>query len=141
MRGATEHRHRSKHLLLISIHAPHAGSDQSCRCSPVPSDQFQSTLPMRGATLEFKGYPDPSLFQSTLPMRGATFCSGFNLQFFEISIHAPHAGSDGCFDVRAAPVVISIHAPHAGSDAKMCKDKDELYQFQSTLPMRGATRS
>ena len=23
---------------------------------------------------------------------------------------------------------------------KLCKDKDELYQFQSTLPMRGATR-
>ena len=61
-------RHRTK----ISIHAPHAGSDQT-REMLSGGPQFQSTLPMRGAT----GTPLTlgilaGLFQSTLPMRGAT---------------------------------------------------------------------
>ena len=34
------------------------------------------------------------LFQSTLPMRGATEAANHHLGKREISIHAPHAGSD-----------------------------------------------
>ena len=78
-------------------------------------------------------------FLSTLPMRGATLLPWFNIISIEISIHAPHAGSDPypsvplpyllhfyprspCgerpFKARAAgnAYQISIHAPHAGSD-------------------------
>ena len=56
-------------------------------------------------------------FQSTLPMRGATFRVGQIIVDSLISIHAPHAGSDatGIRDVDG--ILISIHAPHAGSDA------------------------
>ena len=55
---------------------------------------FQSTLPMRGATPAGFNIPPSQLFQSTLPMRGAT--DGFRsiLAIVDISIHAPHAGSD-----------------------------------------------
>ena len=79
----------------ISIHAPHAGSDEVLNAgrlvvldfnprSPCgerrgrrePSATvwaFQSTLPMRGATSPHQSKPDtPGQFQSTLPMRGAT---------------------------------------------------------------------
>ena len=56
----------------ISIHTPHAGSD-ACKDRRAERDKrFQSTLPMRGATL----------FQ--------LLHGGVRL----ISIHTPHAGSD-----------------------------------------------
>ena len=56
-------------------------------------------------------------FQSTLPMRGATLHQKYGDKFLEISIHAPHAGSD-----------------HIGR-----KNFLNFLGFQSTLPMRGAT--
>ena len=78
----------------ISIHAPHAGSDQPLEESlPAVADFnprspcgerlysslrslsaliFQSTLPMRGATLRSLDRFFRQPFQSTLPMRGAT---------------------------------------------------------------------
>ena len=80
-----------------------------------------------------------SRFQSTLPMRGATWLTESVSFWWDISIHAPHAGSDpsshwnqareklfqSTLPMRGATgtegrlsveVVISIHAPHAGSD-------------------------
>ena len=71
---------------------------------------------MRGATglvdAEFKG----QAFQSTRPMRGATIMDWFGDTFFIISIHAPHAGRDNDSQVILALHLISIHAPHAGRD-------------------------
>ena len=146
----------------ISIHAPHAGSDAERNRQTASERIFQSTLPMRGATPSRKEIPYWHLtFQSTLPMRGATSYHRTNLTIFIISIHAPHAGSDGAamskgFVIRMISIhaphagsdyltpvqfftyMISIHAPHAGSDD--VKDVGIAYkQFQSTLPMRGAT--
>ena len=79
--------------------------------------EFQSTLPMRGATAAARCLLLNEKFQSTLPMRGATFCSWGGV----------------------LRLVISIHAPHAGSDFGMYSAFLPLSQFQSTLPMRGAT--
>ena len=56
----------------ISIHAPRAGSDRSLRVAENAKSEFQSTLPVRGATYRRQGV-DPVAF---------------------ISIHAPRAGSD-----------------------------------------------
>ena len=39
-------------------------------------DLFQSTLPMKGATMSSYGADLASKFQSTLPMKGATATSG-----------------------------------------------------------------
>ena len=55
-------------------------------------------------------------FQSTRPMRGATIMDWFGDTFFIISIHAPHAGRDAVGSPAAPNVRISIHAPHAGRD-------------------------
>ena len=83
------------------------------------SNQFQSTLPARGATISGTPYKQTSdisihaprtgsdfqqvtftiffhLFQSTLPARGATGKGGASPQPSPISIHAPRTGSDGC---------------------------------------------
>ena len=86
-------------------------------------------------------------FQSTLPMRGATNRPHLGRFIVTISIHAPHAGSDRLnpeqkrkpkyFNPRSPcgerlemeicrfpASSISIHAPHAGSD-------ELLFQFDS----------
>ena len=58
-----------------------------------------------------------------------------------ISIHAPRAGSDVkdmAYD--NATTAISIHAPRAGSDFVCVPPAGGRHaQFQSTLPVRGAT--
>ncbi len=78
-----------------------------------------------------------------------------------ISIHAPLAGSDNCLAVASASISISIHAPLAGSDTPLaaswavvlhfdprspCGERHvfrtvnlTIFQFRSTLPLRGAT--
>ena len=58
---------------IISIHAPRAGSDRGIFERVRNDQQFQSTLPVRGATSITSAMPFSSL----------------------ISIHAPRAGSDG----------------------------------------------
>ncbi len=56
----------------ISIHALHEESDDGQRLEHDRSDQFQSTLSMRRATLIHVSYLILILFQSTLSMRRAT---------------------------------------------------------------------
>ena len=82
-----------------------------------PSTVFQSTRPMRGATLQITFFLLPSTFQSTRPMRGATLC---------------HL-------IPSRPIHVSIHAPHAGRDKPVPKFRYCKVVFQSTRPMRGAT--
>ena len=122
---------------------------------------FQSTLLMRGATSFCTLRSTASVFQSTLLMRGATRHTAFVNLFKVISIHAPHARSDGSLGRRRrcnrisihAPHArsdadtreqfrhdnISIHAPHARSDMPFALSDSPFSLFQSTLLMRGAT--
>ena len=58
--------------MAISIHAPREGSDKFHWISGAPRQLFQSTLPVRGATLLALFSHTVSVFQSTLPVRGAT---------------------------------------------------------------------
>ena len=108
--------------------------------------------------------PPGVLFQSTRPIRGATVTQGLQVAAVRISIHAPHTGRDiqggqllqGC-------VRISIHAPHTGRDVFYGRSAYQSWyfnprapygarlverlasapdaQFQSTRPIRGATRA
>ena len=101
--------------------------------------KFQSTRPMRGATLCPECRHLHKVFQSTRPMRGATAaqvylatgCRCFNPRApcgarrllgaahaleTEVSIHAPHAGRDAPRCGGGRPENVSIHAPHAGRD-------------------------
>ena len=102
---------------VISIHAPLTGSDYQRQRRPQKTNKFQSTLPLRGATLILS----PVLwliriFQSTLPLRGATPASQQQRIFNPISIHAPLTGSDFSGGCCPATKTISIHAPLTGSD-------------------------
>ena len=58
------------------------------------TSEFQSTRPMRGATLVSCEPCRNETFQSTRPMRGATHKWDDTAGQKEISIHAPHAGRD-----------------------------------------------
>ena len=124
---------------------------------------FQSTLPVRGATAHANaGTLTVSLFQSTLPVRGATVplgCGGKVGRNFnprspcgERQGHGQTNGIQNDFNPRSpcgerpAGIVfveevfsISIHAPRAGSDLADVQNYHQLAQFQSTLPVRGAT--
>ena len=102
------------------------------------------------------------IFQSTHPTRGATFDRRWHLQDCHISIHAPHTGCDKITLVDIPGYeVISIHAPHTGCDSSCppcplpayhfnprtphgvrhgaVKEAEDMHQFQSTHPTRGAT--
>ena len=80
------------------------------------TSEFQSTRPMRGATLVSCEPCRNETFQSTRPMRGATWASRNGYIVPDISIHAPHAGRDEKRPCPPSPDRISIHAPHAGRD-------------------------
>ena len=146
----------------ISIPAPRTGSDPAASQPPARASnfnprsphgerrqpparassrqQFQSTLPARGATSRTPGKVenghnfnprsphgerhtakeaviDAIQFQSTLPARGATAEAHARwLRAKIISIHAPRTGSDPQARRRGRPDTISIHAPRTGSD-------------------------
>ena len=109
----------------------------SCVVCPV---KFQSTLPLRGATVKTTTpITTFELFQSTLPLRGATICPGrtdrsnhnFNprspcgerqtrrkefvrLRTFQSTL--PLWGATSRSEKLSLPLEISIHAPPVGSD-------------------------
>ena len=80
---------------IISIHAPLAGSDCIKIKDKGDGEIFLSTLPSRGATREVRKMKVTVIgFLSTLPSRGATKVDVGKFLVFNISIHAPLAGSD-----------------------------------------------
>ena len=129
-----------------------------------PATEFQSALPLRGATGAYTGnFRNAMEFQSALPLRGATRdCRTALIGPGRISIRAPLAGSDGRPDGRPGFYVISIRAPLAGSDTRAyslrythrhfnprspCGERPGRFgtttrssRFQSALPLRGATQ-
>ena len=124
--------------------------------------QFQSTPPLREATLStFRSFVF-RVFQSTPPLREATWACemitsvilSFNPRLpcgrrrraaeqahrrCNVSIHASLAGGDTPPDIRLAVVAVSIHASLAGGDVRLAVDRGANLSFQSTPPLREAT--
>ena len=94
MRGATHRPYPYRSIRYISIHAPHAGSDPGQTGLRVTVVNFNPRSPC--GERHFCSFAGVILFifQSTLPMRGATLGAKPNGLIQGISIHAPHAGSD-----------------------------------------------
>ena len=118
----------------ISIHAPLAGCDVAIRLTKDVMLEFQSTHPLRGATL----VPCPRFrtekFQSTHPLRGATSRRTGRANIIVISIHAPLAGCDYRRSGRAQRQDISIHAPLAGCDRERTKAVVQELHFNPRTP-------
>ena len=84
--------------------------------------------------------PRACTFQSTLLMRGATSQQRKEDQNENISIHAPHARSDGRL---GTPVQLIVDFnPRSSCEERLDSDNQAATyaRFQSTLLMRGATR-
>ena len=80
-------------------------------------------------------------FQSTLPLRGATAHDIADDVARLISIHAPLAGSDGLIQlVRMLPANFNPRSP-CGERPALLLEVMATSRFQSTLPLRGATRT
>ena len=73
-------------------------------------------------------------------MRGATSVRPRPAPFRDISIHAPREGCDTLRDHARRPREISIHAPREGCDVPIVILAVFYGIFQSTHPVRGATR-
>ena len=184
MRGATGLDTPACNAERISIHAPRAGGDRTGKASrraytdfnPRPpcggrllnrhilpsAVPFQSTPPVRGATITAVCKYYLCIFQSTPPVRGATVVIVRVRYVDDISIHAPRAGGDGsppgtypdhqhfnprppCGGRHGAPVVGEAFSrlfqstpPVRGATEMHILEADELI-FQSTPPVRGAT--
>ena len=101
----------------ISIHAPHAGSDLLPSSCMGDTRSFQSTLPMRGATTARATTRQlRQHFNPRSPCGERHRGHPVRRRGIQISIHAPHAGSDLQIRRMLHSPRISIHAPHAGSD-------------------------
>ena len=82
------------------------------------STLFQSTLPVRGATICLRLKRQRRWrFQSTLPVRGATACSPAVLRHCKyFNPRSPCGERLDNVHSRCHAFTISIHAPRAGSD-------------------------
>ena len=103
--------------------------------------QFQSTLPVGGATIAGKlMIRDTDGFQSTLPVGGATLHPPYTSNVLAISIHAPRGGSD-VFPFSAALCACAFQStlPVGGATPALPLSVLLQQEFQSTLPVGGAT--
>ena len=100
----------------ISIHAPLTGSDALALTCLNILYNFNPRSPY-GERHESTAQIEADLqFQSTLPLRGATTGGPVVMPETGISIHAPLTGSDWICCGVDHPAMISIHAPLTGSD-------------------------
>ena len=103
--------------------------------------KFQSTRPIRGATLRNKSLSyGAKNFNPRAPYGARPSAVSRLSPVSRISIHAPHTGRDRktaqkITDMRR----ISIHAPHTGRDSVSGLMYTDSGTFQSTRPIRGAT--
>ena len=116
--GRDGHQITSLSQFIISIHAPHTGRDDSESYVAAEVLAFQSTRPIRGATV-------PAFAVSAVP---------------DISIHAPHTGRDYMATPARLPSVRYFN-PRAPYGARLLRPAilGGLPVFQSTRPIRGAT--
>ena len=140
MRGATKSKPQRLDSRDISIHAPLAGCDSLYMVKQMIRYLFQSTHPLRGATIkdgklvQAAGDFNPRTpcgvrlissvratrsrrFQSTHPLRGATLLLLLCKRVFAFQSTHPLRGATGFTMMDEDDGEISIHAPLAGCDA------------------------
>ena len=94
LRGATSPLFSSSVIFCISIHAPLAGCDVFALLAVQIYTHFNPRTPCGVRPLVHHVGSDLDLFQSTHPLRGATILVAIGIHGRHISIHAPLAGCD-----------------------------------------------
>ena len=116
------------------------GATRNCERMRTESRDFNPRTPC-GVRRRRSGKPAKKYsFQSTHPMRGATTVDNGHLMTIPISIHAPHAGCDGKgFSSLLSYTDFNPRTP-CGVRQLSLKRCSRRVEFQSTHPMRGATK-
>ena len=163
LRGATGYRGLARYFTKISIHAPLTGRDlRFCAAEKRKIHDFNPRAPYGARRTGIHRVKLTATFQSTRPLRGATLDNWYFGKPVNISIHAPLTGRDFTFCTNFSLSIISIHAPLTGRDHRKSASKkrrhtyfnprapygarrqiavadDVVHVFQSTRPLRGAT--
>ena len=121
----------------ISIHALRKESDPGTLRLTKRSKNFNPHSPCGERHMPPFHIGVAELFQSTLPLRGATSPTRWNPRQSNFNPHSP-CGERLHRPYRGRRQPISIHTPLAGSDVTDSLEPSPV-QFQSTLPLRGAT--
>ena len=151
--------------VYISIHAPHTGRDVNVALIVVCSQAISIHAPHTGRDPTWATASAALVtFQSTRPIRGATVSQMAGGSDNQISIHAPHTGRDGGgYSCDSVPCVFQSTRPIRGATTSKgsavgkaiyfnprapygARPGVEWMQsikilFQSTRPIRGATGS
>ena len=129
-------------VIVISIHAPRAGRDfqhlrgfQKLHSISIHAPRAGRDAGERGNGSE--GYE----FQSTRPVRGATAAADVKHSTLVISIHAPRAGRDATAHRNKAHFLHFNPRAPCGARHEPDDAPDFENPFQSTRPVRGATRA
>ncbi len=101
--------------------------------------EFQSTLPVKGATRQPDKRESVNTVSIHAPSEGSDPFYCLRTVQSKVSIHAPSEGSDNFCDLLRFLRRVSIHAPSEGSDLRLLLSMTLLMSFQSTLPVKGAT--
>ena len=128
----------SKQLLHFNPRSP-CGERPSTLIRIMQVLLFQSSLPVRGATAACCSSCARFQFQSSLPVRGATRHYQQLPVAGVISILAPRAGSD-VHPLRSLPGLLHFN-PRSPCGERPARRRRRISprQFQSSLPVRGAT--
>ena len=139
MGGATQPGAGNPHRPVISIHAPRGGSDFSSRTGLSGSIDFNPRSPWgERPSIKVKDKPK-NQFQSTLPVGGATSRQKHTGGSKIISIHAPRGGSDVIKRTNYRNLTNFNPRSPWGERHSLQAVLQKSSIFQSTLPVGGAT--
>ena len=103
------------------------------------ADRFQSTRPIRGATIGIIPYLQSKVFQSTRPIRGATWAIFLRLSHSsEFQSTRPIRGATSYTHADISVTAFQSTRPIRGATIELLRSCVD-YLFQSTRPIRGAT--
>ena len=106
-----------------------------------PGTPISIHAPREGCDLDGNGEPVRRVISIHAPREGCDFADGTSTNNdTQISIHAPREGCDDHRVVKLRDREISIHAPREGCDIINTVNQMITAIFQSTHPVRGATR-
>ena len=140
MRGATGDDPDRNSIGWISIHAPRAGRDAARLWTSATVWMISIHAPRAGRDISTPTFSSIfAIFQSTRPVRGATVAQIRLEAIDHISIHAPRAGRDR--RGTAGRCIYPYFNPRAPCGARRMRDRTptRALEFQSTRPVRGAT--
>ena len=119
----------------------HTGRDSAASWALWPLSVFQSTRPIRGATVSWRSRSRRfAPFQSTRPIRGATGPQwAKSRQRWHFNPRAPYGARPKPLSATRLPPTFQSTRPIRGATLKSAPSIRSNSQFQSTRPIRGAT--